>query len=83
MLFQNKVDRAMKYQAEKNRKPDKEREEELLDPKEEFEEEPISKKLEKGDIPAMLLSAVGVLIPAALVVMLGLIFLSRLLLNLL
>ena len=83
MLFQNKVDRAMKYQAEKNRKPDEEREEELLDPKEEFEEEPISKKLEKGDIPAMLLSAVGVLIPAALVVMLGLIFLSRLLLNLL
>lgn len=83
MLFQNKVDRAMKYQAEKNRKPDEEREEELLDPKEEFEEEPISKKLEKGDIPAMLLSAVGVLIPAALVVMVGLIFLSRLLLNLL
>ena len=83
MLFQNKVDRAMKYQAEKNRKPDEEREEELLDPKEGFEEEPISKKLEKGDIPAMLLSAVGVLIPAALVVMLGLIFLSRLLLNLL
>lgn len=83
MLFQNKVDRAMKYQAEKNRKPDEEREEELLDPKEGFEEEPISKKLEKGDIPAMLLSAVGVLIPAALVVMVGLIFLSRLLLNLL
>lgn len=83
MLFQNKVDRAMKYQAEKNRKPDEEREEELLDPKEEFEEEPISKKLEKGDIPAMLLSAVGVLIPAAIVVMVGLIFLSRLLLNLL
>lgn len=83
MLFQNKVDRAMKYQAEKNRKPDEEREEEPLDPKEEFEEEPISKKLEKGDIPAMLLSAVGVLIPAALVVMVGLIFLSRLLLNLL
>ena len=83
MLFQNKVDRAMKYQAERNRKPDEEREEELLDPKEEFEEEPISKKLEKGDIPAMLLSAVGVLIPAALVVMVGLIFLSRLLLNLL
>ena len=83
MLFQNKVDRAMKYQAEKNRKPDEEREEELLDPKEEFEEVPISKKLEKGDIPAMLLSAVGVLIPAALVVMVGLIFLSRLLLNLL
>ena len=83
MLFQNKVDRAMKYQAEKNRKPDEEKEEELLDPKEEFEEEPISKKLEKGDIPAMLLSAVGVLIPAALVVMVGLIFLSRLLLNLL
>lgn len=83
MLFQNKVDRAMKYQAEKNRKPDEEREEELLDPKEEFEEEPISKKLEKGDIPAMLLSALGVLLPAALVVMVGLIFLSRLLLNLL
>lgn len=83
MLFQNKVDRAMKYQAEKNRKPDEERKEELLDPKEEFEEEPISKKLEKGDIPAMLLSALGVLLPAALVVMVGLIFLSRLLLNLL
>lgn len=83
MLFQNKVDRAMKYQAEKNRKPDEEREEELLDPKEEFEEEPISKKLEKGDIPAMLISAVGVLIPVALLVMLGLVFISRLLLNLL
>ena len=83
MLFQNKVDRAMKYQAEKNKTPDEEREEELADPKQEYEEEPISKKLEKGDIPAMLLSAVGVLIPAALVVMLGLIFLSRLLLNLL
>lgn len=83
MLFQNKVDRAMNYQAEKNKKPDEEREEELVDPKQEYEEEPISKKLEKGDIPAMLLSAVGVLIPAALLVMLGLIFISRFLLNLL
>ena len=83
MLFQNKVDRAMKYQAEKNKKPDEEREEELVDPRQEYEEEPISKKLEKGDIPAMLISAVGVLIPVALLVMLGLVFISRLLLNLL
>ncbi len=83
MLFQGKVDRAMKYQAEKNQKPDEEREEELTDPRQEYEEEPISKKLEKGDIPAMLISAIGVLIPAAVIVMLGLVFLSRLLLNLL
>ena len=83
MLFQNKVDRAMNYQAEKNKKPGEEREEELVDPRQEHEEEPISKKLEKGDIPAMLISAVGVLIPVALLVMLGLVFISRLLLNLL
>ena len=47
MLFQNKVDRAMNYQAEKNKKPDEEREEELVNPRQEYEEEPISKKLEK------------------------------------
>ena len=39
--------------------------------------------VDAGDIPAMLISAVGVLIPVALLVMLGLVFISRLLLNLL
>lgn len=82
MMFQNRVDRAMKFQAEKNHKPEDGLEkEELTDPRQEYEEEPISKKLEKGDIPAMLISAMGMLIPAALAVMLGIIFIARLLLN--
>ena len=83
MLFQGRVDRAMKYQHDKNQPPEdeKNREGELQDPKAEYEQEPIKNKLEKGDIFAMLLSAMAVLIPISLGVMLLIYFLARCLLN--
>lgn len=84
MLFQGRVDRAMKFQKEQHEKPGEENKDDnkdLSDPRQEYEEEPVSKKLEKGDIPAMLISAMAVLIPAALIVMLLIYFLARVILN--
>lgn len=81
MLFQGRVDRAMKLQQDKNQPPEDEKNQELQDPKQEYNEEPIKSKLEKGDVFAMLLSAMVTLIPISLGLMLLIYFLARFLLN--
>ena len=81
MLFQGRVDRAMKFQHDKNQPPEGDKNKELQDPKQEYDEGPIKDKLEKGDIFAMLLSAAGTLIPISLGVMLLIYFLARVILN--
>ncbi len=61
MLWQNKVDRAMSYSSEQGKKRD-----------EAAGKEPA--KLEKGDVPAMLISAAIVIVPAvvlAVAILLG------------
>ena len=81
MLFQGRVDRAMKFQHDKNQPPEDDKNKELQDPKQEYDAESIKNKLEKGDIFAMLVSAAGTLIPISLGVMLLIYFLARFLLN--
>ena len=62
MLFQKKVDRAMDYAHEiGGHDPDKDQEE---------REEDIRKEVEKGDTLAMILSALIVILPVAVVVLL-------------
>ena len=62
MLFQKKVDRAMEYAHETGgHDPDKDQEE---------REEDIRKEVEKGDTLAMILSALIVILPVAVVVLL-------------
>ena len=62
MLFQKKVDRAMDYAHETGgHDPDKDQEE---------REEDIRKEVEKGDTLAMILSALIVMLPVAVVVLL-------------
>ncbi len=62
MLFQKKVDRAMDYAHETGgHDPDKDQEE---------REEDIRKEVEKGDTLAMILSALIVILPVAVVVLL-------------
>ena len=84
MLFQGRVDRAMKHhrkESEKRRAAEKGLEEipESYDPKQEFEERPLKDRLEKHDVLAMLISAMGVFIPVALGVLLLLVGVSCLL----
>lgn len=84
MLFQGRVDRAMKRhreEAEKRRAAENniEAAPEWYDPKQEFEERPLKNRLEKHDVLAMLISAMGVFIPVALGVLLLLVGASCLL----
>lgn len=69
MLFQKKVDRAMDYVREKDGGEDQTQEE---------KEEKISQEIEKGDTLAMILSALLVLVPVALVVLLLLVLFGAL-----
>ena len=62
MLFQKRVDRAMKYSKEKA--DENQREILLRDDREEF----LSERLEKGDIPALLISGLIVFLPASMIV---------------
>lgn len=60
MLFQKRIDRAFKHQAEAN-KDRKEKGDEELRP---------SDIMEKGDLPAMIIAALITILPAALLVLL-------------
>ena len=81
MFFPGRVERAMNFRKEQ--KGPEEHGGELPDMKQEYEDKPLSEKMEKGDLPAMLISAFIVLVPVALVAVLVMVFLSRLLLNVL
>ena len=60
MIFQRKYEKQMKNLQEKN----------AASPKA-LEDEELSNKLEKGDVPAMIISALIVLVPAALLFLLA------------
>lgn len=62
MLFQRKVDRAMEHAARRAR--------ERAEADEVPEEPALHRELEKGDVAAMLISALAVLLPAGLLVLL-------------
>ena len=64
MMFQRKVDRAMKLSAEKAAHRAGE-----YDPKKGVEERELKDELEKGDLPAMLISALVVIVPVCLVLL--------------
>ena len=64
MMFQRKVDRAMKLSAEKAAARAGE-----YDPKKGVEERELKDELEKGDLPAMLISALVVIVPICLVLL--------------
>ena len=74
MLFQKKVDRAMKLSGEK---ADKRRTEEY-DPKAWQEEQSLSDSMEKGDLAAILISAMLVIVPVCLAAILIICFLGSL-----
>ena len=59
MIFQRKYDRALKNVQEKNAGSPKA-----------LEDEDLANKLEKGDVPAMIISALIVIVPVALLFLL-------------
>lgn len=59
MIFQRKYDRALKNVQEKNAGSPKA-----------LEDEELANKLEKGDVPAMIISALIVIVPVALLFLL-------------
>ncbi|MCR4950875.1 MAG: hypothetical protein K6A40_06095 [Solobacterium sp.] len=72
MLHQNKVDRALDYQHEQAQNRDEEYDGRKL-------YEPTTEDLiEKGDMPALIFSALLTLVPISLAVLLVMVFLARL-----
>ncbi len=70
MLFSKKVDRAFEFQAEQNGHDEHvEYEREEIDPKSLEDEVQLSDKMEKGDLTAMIISALGMMIPIALILL--------------
>ena len=78
MFFQKRIKRAFDYMEENNRKRA-----EAMDPEDQQEDLKPSYKdvIEKGDIPAMIISAFLVFIPIALIVLLVIVFAGRLFLR--
>ncbi len=78
MLFQKKVDRAMEYSAE--RAVEQERGDTQYDPKGKDlqEEESLGDVMEKGDLPALILSAMLIFVPVCLLVVLLICFFGAL-----
>ena len=70
MLFQKRVDRAMKYSKDKA-----EENKGKINPGGR-EEEFLSASLEKGDLPALIISALLVFLPAAMIVVLIMCFIG-------
>jgi len=77
MLFQKKVDRVFDQLKEKSA-GENPSQAEKFDPRKAMEKPPLSALMEKGDFLAMILSALLVLIPIALVVLLVMVGLPRL-----
>lgn len=82
MLFQKRVDRAMEHSAKNRAKnqgpvdPD-----EFYDPKADREEPTLKDSMEKGDFFAMIVSALLVLVPISLAVLLIMVLVGRLVLH--
>ena len=69
MFFRKKLDRALKYQKDQN-----------ADPQDLREQQPIN--LEKHDMLAMILSALGIILPVALIALLAMALIAYLFLGL-
>ena len=78
MLFQKRIKRAFDLQAEKNKKKQEEMSPEDL---QEDLKPSLKDTLEKGDMPALIISAFLVLLPVALIVLLVMVFAGRLFLR--
>ena len=70
MLFSKKVDRAFELQAEQNgHEKHEEYERESVDPKSVEDEIQLADRMEKGDLPAMIISALIMIVPIALIIL--------------
>jgi hypothetical protein len=70
MLFPKRVDRAFEFQAEQNGHDEHEEyEREEVDPRSIEDEVQLSDKMEKGDLPAMIIAALGMMIPIAAIIL--------------
>ena len=70
MLFSKKIDRAFELQAEQNgHEKHEEYERESVDPKSVEDEIQLADRMEKGDLPAMIIAALGMMIPIAAIIL--------------
>ena len=70
MLFPKRVDRAFEFQAEQNgHEQHEEFEREELDPKTIEDEVQLIDKMEKGDLSAMIIAALGMMVPIAAIIL--------------
>lgn len=70
MLFPKRIDRAFELQAEQNgHDQHEEYEKEEFDPRSIEKDVDLSDKMEKGDLPAMIISALGMLVPIAAIIL--------------
>lgn len=70
MLFPKRVDRAFELQAEQNGHDEHiEFEREEIDPKSIEDEVQLADKMEKGDFAAMVMAAMGMMIPVASIIL--------------
>ena len=70
MLFSKKIDRAIELQAEQNgHDRHEEYEREQIDPKSIEDEIQLADRMEKGDLPAMIISALIMIVPIALIIL--------------
>ena len=70
MFFPKRVDRAFELQAEQNgHNQHEEYEREEFDPKSVEDEVQLSDKMEKGDLPAMIIAALGMMVPIAAIIL--------------
>lgn len=80
MLFNKKVDRAFELQAEQNGHDEHvEYEREELDPKTIEDEVQLADKMEKGDLPAMIIAALGMMLPICAILLILMIVIACLL----
>ena len=70
MLFPKRIDRAFEFQAEQNGHDEHlEYEREEIDPRSIEDEVQLADKMEKGDLFAMIVSALGMMIPIAAIIL--------------
>ena len=70
VLFPKRVDRAFELQAEQNGHDQHlEYEREEIDPKTVEDEVQLSDKMEKGDLSAMIIAALGMMVPIAAIIL--------------
>ncbi|MBQ7124107.1 MAG: hypothetical protein IJO01_05800 [Oscillospiraceae bacterium] len=80
MLFPKRVDRAFELQAEQNGHDEHiEYEREELDPKDIEYEVQLADKMEKGDLSAMIIAALGMMLPIAAIILILIIVIACLL----